>query len=54
MKKNIIYIGLMVLLLNTACDSALERYPLDVPSAETFYTNETEIQGGLMLATLLL
>lgn len=47
MKKNIVYIGLMVLLLVTGCDSAIERYPLDVPSAETFYTNETEIQGGV-------
>lgn len=47
MKKNLIYIGLMALLLVTGCDSALERYPLDVPSAETFYTNATEIQGGV-------
>ncbi len=47
MKKNLIYIGLIALLLVTGCDSALERYPLDVPSAETFYTNETEIQGGV-------
>lgn len=47
MKKNILYIAVMVLLLVTGCDSALERYPLDVPSAETFYTNETEIQGGV-------
>jgi starch-binding outer membrane protein, SusD/RagB family len=47
MKKNIEYIVLIVLLLVTGCDSALERYPLDVPSAETFYTNETEIQGGV-------
>ena len=47
MKKNLIYIALMVLLLVTGCDSALERYPLDVPSAETIYTNEAEIQGGV-------
>ncbi len=47
MNKNLIYIALMVLLLATACDSALERYPLDVPSAETIYTNESEIQGGV-------
>lgn len=33
--------------LFTACDSALEYYPLDNPSAETFFTNETEIQGGV-------
>lgn len=47
MKKNLLYIVLMALLLVTGCDSALERYPLDVPSAETFYTNATEIQGGV-------
>jgi hypothetical protein len=47
MKKNLIYIGLMALLLVTGCDSALERFPLDVPSAGTFYTNATEIQGGV-------
>ncbi|NEW85298.1 MAG: RagB/SusD family nutrient uptake outer membrane protein, partial [Mariniphaga sp.] len=46
MKKNLLYISL-VLLLVTGCDKALERYPLDVPSAETFYTNETEVQGGV-------
>jgi hypothetical protein len=46
MKKNLLYISL-VLLLVTGCDKALELYPLDVPSAETFYTNETEVQGGV-------
>lgn len=47
MKNKLEYIVLIVLLLVTGCDSALERYPLDVPSAGTFYTNETEIQGGV-------
>ena len=47
MKKNLLYMALMVLLLVTGCDKALERYPLDVPSAGIFYTNETEIQGGV-------
>jgi hypothetical protein len=47
MNKNLLYMVLTVLLLATGCDSALERYPLDVPSAGTFYTNETEIQGGV-------
>lgn len=47
MKKNILYIIMTAALLVTGCDSALERYPLDVPSADTFYTNETEIQGGV-------
>jgi len=47
MKKKLLFIVLMALLLVTGCDSALERYPLDVPSAETFFTNGTEIQGGV-------
>jgi starch-binding outer membrane protein, SusD/RagB family len=47
MKNNILFIVMMVLLLFTGCEKALERYPLDVPSAETFYTNETEISGGV-------
>ena len=47
MNKNLQFIALIVLLLVTGCDSALERYPLDVPSADTFFTNETEIQGGV-------
>jgi len=47
MKKIIINISVIVLLLLTACDSAIERYPLDVPDASSFYANETEIQGGV-------
>lgn len=47
MKKNIIYTILSVIMLVTACDEPIERYPLDVPSAGNFYTNETEIQGGV-------
>ena len=47
MKKNLIYMVLMVFLLVTGCDKKLERYPLDSPSADTFYTNDTEIQGGV-------
>jgi hypothetical protein len=47
MKKNILYMSLSIILLTTSCDSALDLYPLDTPSAETFYTNETEIQGGV-------
>ncbi|NJO69706.1 MAG: hypothetical protein HC830_10840 [Bacteroidetes bacterium] len=45
--KSLKYITLMVLVLLTACDEAIERYPLDVPNAETFYKNEIEIQGGV-------
>lgn len=47
MKKSLLYVALMVFLLVTSCDKALELYPLDVPSADTFYTNDTEIQGGV-------
>jgi len=47
MKKNILYIIMTAALLVTGCDTALERYPLDVPSADTFFANETEIQGGV-------
>jgi len=47
MKKNLVYIVFTMTLLVSSCDKALERYPLDVPSAEIFYTNETEIQGGV-------
>lgn len=37
----------MFLLVFAACESAIDLYPLDYPSAETFYTNETEIEGGV-------
>jgi len=47
MKKHLACIILSMALLVSSCDKALERYPLDIPSAETFYTNETEIQGGV-------
>jgi hypothetical protein len=47
MKKSLQYLILVAILLSAGCESALERYPLDVPSAETFYTNETEISGGV-------
>jgi hypothetical protein len=47
MKKNIIYTILMVVVMITACDEPIERYPLDVPDAGNFYNNEIEIQGGV-------
>lgn len=47
MKKHFVYIILTITILVSGCNKALERYPLDIPSAETFYTNETEIQGGV-------
>jgi len=47
MKKYITYIVLTVFLLVSGCDEPIELYPLDVPAAGNFYTNETEIQGGV-------
>lgn len=47
MKKSILYIIPMALMLATSCEDALELYPLDKPSAEIFYTNETELQGAV-------
>ena len=47
MKKYLIYLAGMVFMLITGCDKNLERYPLDSPSANSFYTNNVEIQGGV-------
>ena len=47
MNKNLLYIILAITIGFSSCNKAIELYPLDVPSAETFYTNETEIQGGV-------
>jgi len=47
MKKYITYMVLMVFMLVSGCDEPIELYPLDVPAAGNFYTNETEIQGGV-------
>ena len=46
MKKNIIFILISVLLL-TACDKALERYPLNGPSTGTFPASEEEALSGV-------
>ncbi|MGL4853292.1 MAG: RagB/SusD family nutrient uptake outer membrane protein [Phocaeicola sp.] len=47
--KKIIYtlFAFFALLLTTGCESWLELNPLDNPSADTFYKNEIEIQGGV-------
>lgn len=47
MKKILIHISFAAILLLAGCDKKLELYPLDSPSANTFFTNETEIQGGV-------
>ncbi|MFN8345248.1 MAG: RagB/SusD family nutrient uptake outer membrane protein [Spirosomataceae bacterium] len=45
--KKIIYIAAATLLLLTSCQNSLDLYPLAQPSAETWYSNETEIQLAL-------
>ncbi len=47
MRKNLLYIMLTITVFISSCNKAIELYPLTVPSAETFFTNETEIQGGV-------
>ena len=49
MKKNIIFILISVLLL-TACDKALERYPLNGPSTGTFPASEEEALSGVLVS----
>lgn len=39
--------SLLLVLGLVSCDSWLERFPLDKPSVDTFYKNETEFQGAL-------
>lgn len=46
MKKNI-YIAALSLLLLASCQNSLDLYPLAEPSAEKWYSNETEIQLAL-------
>lgn len=46
MKANIKW-SLLLMICLTSCDSWLERFPLDKPSVDTFYKNETEMQGAL-------
>lgn len=47
MKKKIFSLTVMALFALMGCEKKLELYPLDVPSANTFFANETEIQGGV-------
>jgi len=47
MKYYILFSGLAAIMLLSACDSSIERSSLTSPTAETFFTNETEIQGGV-------
>lgn len=47
MKRKIFSLSVMALFALMGCEKKLELYPLDVPSANTFFANETEIQGGV-------
>lgn len=47
MKKQLTYLTGLLMFVLAGCNKNLDLYPLDVPSANTFYTNETEIQGGV-------
>lgn len=58
MKKYIYSVLIILGMFITACDDALETYPLDTPSSATFPKNENELQmalwgcyGGLWLST---
>ncbi len=47
MKRKLFNLSLIALFSLLGCSKELELYPLDVPSANTFFTNDTEIQGGV-------
>jgi starch-binding outer membrane protein, SusD/RagB family len=47
MSKKLLYLLFAFTTVLLSCNKAIELYPLDAPSAETFYTNETEVQGGV-------
>lgn len=46
MKKSIVITLSISALIMVGCD-VLDKYPLDKPSQETFYTNALEINGGI-------
>lgn len=46
MKNNIIFICTMLFFFS-GCSDVLEKYPLDKPAQETFYTNANEIRSGI-------
>ncbi|MDR0757317.1 MAG: RagB/SusD family nutrient uptake outer membrane protein [Tannerella sp.] len=47
MKKYILFTFAASILLLAGCSDVLEKYPLDKPSQETFYTNAIEITRGV-------
>ncbi|MDR1919313.1 MAG: RagB/SusD family nutrient uptake outer membrane protein [Tannerellaceae bacterium] len=46
MKKSVIL--LIPIILLASCSDVLDKYPLDKPSQETFYTNAAEISSGVV------
>ena len=42
--KNINIIGLILLVFFSSCEDALDRLPLDAPSDQTFFSNQTELE----------
>lgn len=47
MRNKLIIFSVVVISTLTGCKDVLERYPLDSPSAETFYNNALEIERGV-------
>ncbi len=45
--KKILYIAIVGILFLTSCENSLDLYPLSQPSADKWYSNETEIQMAL-------
>lgn len=45
--KKILYIAFVGILFLTSCENSLDLFPLSQPSAEKWYSNETEIQLAL-------
>lgn len=41
---NIISLFLLVFIITSACEDALDRLPLDAPSDQTFFSNQTELE----------
>ena len=47
MKKSVIILINIIFLASMGCSDVLDKFPLDKPSQETFYTNASEISSGI-------
>ena len=47
MKSIVISFIFFILLFSYGCTDVLEKFPLETPSQETFFTNANEIEGGI-------